>query len=206
MNQQILKPAIEQGKVSVATIDDKVRRILRTALRFGWLDRDQTVLSIPRYNLQGREVALNAAREGITLLKNDGGLLPLSKSKIKSISIIGPGAYPAVHVGGGSAEVCQRGKDIGRESSPWVVCAADERSAWVSADSSGFYHLDLICQELGYAAAGAFGGTCGNVCGYCEGATSCDAPGQRIFDGYGDCDVDEWGRRICYTVQWECVN
>lgn len=105
MNQRILKPAIEQGKVSVATIDDKVRRILRTALRFGWLDRDQTALSIPRYNLQGRQVALNAAREGITLLKNDGGLLPLSKSKIKSISIIGPSAYPAVHVGGGSAEV-----------------------------------------------------------------------------------------------------
>ena len=105
MNQQILKPAIEQGKVSVATIDDKVRRILGTALRFGWLDRDQTTLSIPRYNLQGRQVALNAAREGITLLKNDGGLLPLSKSKIKSILIIGPGAYPAASVGGGSAEV-----------------------------------------------------------------------------------------------------
>src|SRR6266404_7571703 len=41
MNPQTLKPAIEQGKVSVATIDDKVRRILRTAVRFGWLDRDQ---------------------------------------------------------------------------------------------------------------------------------------------------------------------
>jgi len=105
MNQQTLKPAIEQGKVSVATIDDKVRRILRTAVRFGWLDRDQTGLSIPRYNLQGRHVALNAAREGITLLKNDGGLLPLSKSKVKSILIIGPDAFPAVPVGGGSAEV-----------------------------------------------------------------------------------------------------
>src|SRR5437773_7919798 len=65
MNPQTLKPAIEQGKVSVATIDDKVRRILRTAVRFGWLDRDQTGLSIPRYNLEGRHVALNSAREGI---------------------------------------------------------------------------------------------------------------------------------------------
>jgi beta-glucosidase len=105
MNQQTLKPAIEEGKVSVATIDDKVRRILSTAVRFGWLDRDQTGLSIPRYNTQGRQVALNAAREGITLLKNDGGLLPLSKSKIKSVLIIGPDAFPAVPVGGGSAEV-----------------------------------------------------------------------------------------------------
>src|SRR6266581_4201347 len=105
MNQQTLRPAIEQGKVSVAIIDDKVRRILGTAVRFGWLNRDQTVLSIPRYNPQGRQVALNAAREGITLLKNDGGLLPLNKSKIKSILIIGPDAFPAVPVGGGSAEV-----------------------------------------------------------------------------------------------------
>src|SRR5215213_11252415 len=42
LNRQNLLPAIEQGKVSVATIDDKVRRILRTAVRFGWLDREQT--------------------------------------------------------------------------------------------------------------------------------------------------------------------
>src|SRR6185369_16759627 len=62
-------------------------------------------LAISRFNPQGRQVALNAAREGITLLKNDGDLLPLSKSKIKSILIIGPDAFPAVSVGGGSAEV-----------------------------------------------------------------------------------------------------
>ena len=105
MNEQTLKPAIEQGKVSLAIVDDKVRRILRTAARFGWLDRDQTDLDIPRYNPQGRQVALNAAREGITLLKNEGGLLPLDKSKIKSILIVGPDAFPAVPVGGGSAEV-----------------------------------------------------------------------------------------------------
>lgn len=105
MNRQTLGPAIEKGKVSFATIDDKVRRILRTALRFGWLDRDQTELSIPRYNLQGRAVALKSARESITLLKNDGDLLPLDKRKLKSIMIVGPGAFPAVSVGGGSADV-----------------------------------------------------------------------------------------------------
>lgn len=105
MNLETLKPAIEQGKVSLATIDDKVRRILRTAIRFGWLDHDQSALAIPRLNPQGRQVALNAAREGITLLKNEGDLLPLGKSKIKSILIIGPDAFPAVSVGGGSAEV-----------------------------------------------------------------------------------------------------
>ena len=64
MNRETLLPAIQQGKLSVATIDEKVRRILRTAIRFGWLDREQTDLSIPRYNQQGRAAALDAAREG----------------------------------------------------------------------------------------------------------------------------------------------
>ncbi|HEX2711571.1 MAG TPA: glycoside hydrolase family 3 C-terminal domain-containing protein [Candidatus Acidoferrales bacterium] len=105
MNRQTLLPAIQEGKVSVATIDDKIRRILRKAVQFGWLERDQTDLSIPRYNQEGRQVALEAARESMVLLKNKGNLLPLSKAQIKSIAIIGPDAYPPVPVGGGSARV-----------------------------------------------------------------------------------------------------
>ena len=105
MNREMLLPAIKEGKVSVATIDDKVRRILRTAIRFGWLDRDQMDRSVPRFNQQGRQVALDAARESLVLLKNDNNLLPLNKGKIKTVAIIGPVAYPAVPVGGGSARV-----------------------------------------------------------------------------------------------------
>ncbi|HJU53306.1 MAG TPA: glycoside hydrolase family 3 C-terminal domain-containing protein, partial [Pyrinomonadaceae bacterium] len=105
MNRKNLMPAIEQGKVTTATIDDKVRRILRTAVRFGWLDRDQTDRSVPRLNQQGRLVALDAARESMVLLKNDRSLLPLDRKKIKAIAVIGPLAYPASPVGGGSARV-----------------------------------------------------------------------------------------------------
>ncbi len=105
MNRQKLLPAIQQGQVSVATIDDKVRRILRVAIQFGWLDREQTDLSISRYNREGDQVALQAAREGAVLLKNDGNLLPLKKDAVKSILVVGPDAYPGVPVGGGSARV-----------------------------------------------------------------------------------------------------
>jgi beta-glucosidase len=105
MNRKNLLPAIQQGSVSVATIDDKVRRILRTAIQFGWLDRDQTDLSISRYNREGDQVALDAAREGAVLLKNDGNLLPLQKDGVKSILVVGPDAYPPVPSGGGSARV-----------------------------------------------------------------------------------------------------
>jgi beta-glucosidase len=104
MNRATLLPAIKSGKVSEATIDDKVRRILRTAVRFGWLDREQRDLSIPLLNPEGDQVTLAAARESFVLLKNDGNLLPLDKTKITSIAVIGPDAYPAVPGGGGSAE------------------------------------------------------------------------------------------------------
>ena len=104
MNRETLLPAVQAGKVTEATIDDKIRRILRTAIQFGWLERDQTDPSIPLFNQEGRNVALEAARASIVLLKNDGNLLPLDKGRIKSIAVIGPDAYPAQPGGGGSAE------------------------------------------------------------------------------------------------------
>jgi beta-glucosidase len=105
MNPATLLPAIRDGRVSIATINDKVRRILRLAVTMHWLDRPQADYSISRYNMQGREVAFKASLEGMVLLKNAGNLLPLDKRKIRSIAVIGPDAYPAVPVAGGSAGV-----------------------------------------------------------------------------------------------------
>jgi beta-glucosidase len=104
LNREKLLPAIKEGKISEDTINDKVRRIVRTELEFGWPDSNQQDLSVPRLNLEGRKVALQAAREGMVLLKNENNLLPLNKSKIRRIAVIGPDAYPAVPVGGGSAQ------------------------------------------------------------------------------------------------------
>jgi len=78
MTTKTLIPAIESGKVSEAVIDQKVRRILRTALQFGFFDRDQTDPNIPLYNLQADDTALQSAEEGAVLLKNEGNLLPLN--------------------------------------------------------------------------------------------------------------------------------
>jgi beta-glucosidase len=105
MNPKNLLPAIKSGKVSEATIDQKVRRIFRTAIRFHFLDRDQTILSIPAYTQMGREASLREALESITLLKNDGNILPLDESKVHTIAVFGPDAWPAVPGGGGSSEV-----------------------------------------------------------------------------------------------------
>ena len=103
MNQKNLLPAVKDGRVSTATIDEKITHILETARRLGWLDRPQTDLSLSKYSALDQQVALDAARESLVLLKNDGKLLPLDKAATRSVLVVGPDAYPAQIVGGGSA-------------------------------------------------------------------------------------------------------
>jgi len=105
MTRETLLPAVQSGKVSTATIDDKVRRILRVALEYHFLDRDQADLGVPLYSQQSRQAALESAEESIVLLKNEGALLPLNLSRVHTIAVIGPDAYPAVPSAGGSARI-----------------------------------------------------------------------------------------------------
>lgn len=105
MTADTLLPALKSGAVSEATIDDKVRRLLRVALMYGFLDRPQAETNISLDNQHGAEVALDGARESLTLLKNEGDLLPLSAARIHTLAVIGPDASPAVSGGGGSSMV-----------------------------------------------------------------------------------------------------
>ena len=105
MNAASLLPAIAQGRVTVTAIDEKVRRILLLAAEYGWLEGHQLDKSIPRYNLAGQKVALDAAREAVVLLKNEGAVLPVDRAHVRSIAVIGPNAHPATIAGGGSARV-----------------------------------------------------------------------------------------------------
>ncbi|MCB2155260.1 glycoside hydrolase family 3 C-terminal domain-containing protein [bacterium] len=105
MNRENLLPAIERGLVNEATIDDKVLRILRTIIGAGFLDRPQLDESIPMDDPVSAQVALEIARQGIVLLKNQNETLPLNEKTLKKIAVIGPNAGPGVPVGGGSSHV-----------------------------------------------------------------------------------------------------
>ena len=102
MNHKNLLPALQDGRITQNAIDEKLRHILSTAERFGWLDTEQTDLSLSKYNQQNHETALDSARESIVLLKNDRQVLPLDKPVTKSILVVGPDAYPPQPVAGGS--------------------------------------------------------------------------------------------------------
>ena len=104
MNDKVLVAAVKSGSVKESTIDDKVLRILRVALRYGWLDHPQQDLTQPTYSAADRPVALKGALESLTLLKNEGHILPLNAAKIKTIAVIGPDAWPAITGGGGSSQ------------------------------------------------------------------------------------------------------
>lgn len=87
---------VQEGRVSMETIDRSVRRILELKYRLGLFDRpmvDPVRAEEVSHTQESRQLALEAAREGIVLLKNEGGLLPLAKKGITSIAVIGPNAH-----------------------------------------------------------------------------------------------------------------
>ncbi|GBH10391.1 Periplasmic beta-glucosidase and related glycosidases [Pseudomonas syringae pv. actinidiae] len=104
MNSSVLKPHLDAGDLSAATIDDKVRRILKQI----YLYKFDSKAPLTTHNMNSstsNKVALNAAREGIVLLKNQGDLLPLDKQKVKKIAVVGTLAKYAPPTGFGSANV-----------------------------------------------------------------------------------------------------
>ena len=95
---------INAGDITQAAINDNVSRILRVIFKSGLFDHPHPgggEVDTP----EQRAVALQGATEGIVLLKNVGGLLPLDPAKVKSIAVIGPNAAVARTGGGGSSLV-----------------------------------------------------------------------------------------------------
>lgn len=101
MNQKVLLPAIKDGKVKEEVIDDKVRHILHIIFSYGFFDNVQLDQSIPMDNPEGAATALQLAREGVVLLKNEKDLLPI-KPRVKRIALIGPNANSYISGGGSS--------------------------------------------------------------------------------------------------------
>ncbi len=102
MNRDTLLAAIHGGTIPVSVIDDKVRHTLTMADHFGWLDG--ATPKPPAHDVHADEIALQLAREGLVLLKNDG-LLPLDRTRPMTVLVTGPDADPAIPTGGGSGSV-----------------------------------------------------------------------------------------------------
>jgi beta-glucosidase len=97
------KAAVDAGTISIAELDDHVRRILRAMFAVGVIDypRQRGVID----PFVGMEVARKIEESGIVLLKNEHAVLPLSPAKIRTIAVIGAHSDVGMISGGGSAQV-----------------------------------------------------------------------------------------------------
>ncbi len=105
MTPDTLKYALKNGLVKESVIDDKVRRILNTYNRFGFFKNPDISAGFVPDSAFIRKAALDAARGGMVLLRNENSFLPLDKSKIKTIAVIGPNNDPRITRGGGSSNI-----------------------------------------------------------------------------------------------------
>ena len=99
-----LVKAVEEGKVPLAIVDEKVANVLRVMFKTKMFDeekREKGKMNTPEH----QRAAYNSAAEAAVLLQNHGNLLPLHFDKLKSIAIIGDNATRK-HCGGGlSSEI-----------------------------------------------------------------------------------------------------
>ncbi len=93
---------VRDGKYPIGLLDDKVRRNLRVMIETHVLDqREEGTINTAEHQAMARRIA----EEGIVLLKNEGGVLPLDEKKIRTLAVIGSNAAIKQAYGGESSAI-----------------------------------------------------------------------------------------------------
>jgi beta-glucosidase len=135
----LLKEAVEKKEVAMSRIDDAVRRILKLKFKVGLFenayaeDNARANFGKPAY----QTVALDAAHEAVTLVKNSNSILPLAKNK--KVLIIGPTAQSITALNGS-----------------WSYTWQGNQEEWYPKDSKTI--TDAITDKIGVANVIAIGG------------------------------------------------
>lgn len=83
---------VKEGKVPQSRIDEAVSKVLKVKFELGLFENRYVKTDIPNGTPEAHQLALDAARESIILLKNEDNLLPLDKKKYRKILVTGPNA------------------------------------------------------------------------------------------------------------------
>jgi len=97
---------VKAGTVPMSEVDRAAARVLETKFRLGLFDQpyvDPDYAAKVNNSPEHKQLALEAARRALVMLKNEKSLLPLDPSKVKTIAVIGPNAAD-VHIGGYSRD------------------------------------------------------------------------------------------------------
>ncbi|KAJ0733104.1 putative glycosidase [Helianthus annuus] len=143
------KDAVDMGKVEEEVIDKALLNLFTVQLRLGLFDGDPLK---GKYGKLGpanvctsdhKNLALEAVRQGVVLLKNDNKFLPLRKDAVSSLAVIGPMANATDALGGGYTGV---------PCSPTSIVEGLKRYVTKTTFSSGC--LDVACaSNAGFAEA-----------------------------------------------------
>ena len=101
-NYSTLTQQVKKGQIAESLLDISVRRVLRLKFLLGLFDNPYVNVDIAAKNgvtEQSRKLSLNIAQKSVVLLKNENNTLPIDKSKIKKIAVIGPLANRVLYGG-----------------------------------------------------------------------------------------------------------
>jgi beta-glucosidase len=138
-----MKAAVLNGAVPERLVDQMVARRLTQMAKFGMLDGERVPQPIPaqEHGTLAREIG----EQCVVLLKNAGPQLPLDRTKVRSIAVIGPAAEGARTGGGGSSAVTPL----------YTVAPVDGIKQAAGATVSVTYHLGDKLNEATEAAKAA---------------------------------------------------
>ena len=194
-----LRELVREGSISMATIDERVRDILRVKFMVGLFDnpyvseKDMERADREVNGPENNRVALEASQKSLILLKNNG-LLPLNQSSLRKVLVVGPNAdnddYAHVHYGPQATEsvtVYQGLKSAleGKAEVLYTKGCEHVDSQWPDSEIFGYEpnaeELASIGEAVRLAAdadvAVAVLGDCLRTCGENRSRSSLDLPG-----------------------------
>jgi beta-glucosidase len=193
-----LQTAVQNGTIPVSVLNTMVQRVFTEMFRFGLFDHPRTGSTGATVTTPAHVALTTAVAEaGTTLLKNDGGVLPLSSSG-GSLAVVGPAADASpTYAGGGSAYVIPSGtvsplagikaaagsgtsvvysQGLPTDTSLPSIPSADLSPAYAPTPFGGSYTGTLTAPETGtYVLAVT------NPCG-CYTSTYLSLDGKQIID------------------------
>ena len=193
-----LRELVKEGSISMATIDERVRDILRVKFLVGLFDKpystkeDMAKADREVNGVENNKVALEASQKSLVLLKNSG-ILPLDGSKLKRVAVVGPNAnedgYAHVHYGPQATEsvtVYQGLKTAlaGKAEVLYTKGCEHVDSQWPDSEIYGFVPTAMELASIAEAVklaessdvAVAVLGGCLRTCGENRSRTSLDLP------------------------------
>ncbi|WP_294544603.1 glycoside hydrolase family 3 C-terminal domain-containing protein [uncultured Bacteroides sp.] len=196
-----LRELIAEGGLSMETIDERVRDVLRVKFMVGLFDApyqmDLKAADREVNSVENQAVALQASRESIVLLKNEDNTLPLVKEQIKKISVCGPNAddvsYALSHYGPLAVEATSvlqgiKEKMQGQAEVLYTKGCDIVDANWPESEILSAELTDAEQAEIDKAVANALEsdvaivvlGENGRTCGENKSRSSLDLPGRQL--------------------------